>query len=215
MVICLEFLMNGTKYKVVIEKKKRTKNTYIKVKDNLSIFVTCNVLTSDHRIAHLLNENQEKIEKMLLKKIKQQKEDATFFFLGKQYDIVYTDSIAFQLGEEKVFMSHDFDLEKWYKKQALSLFQERLDFCYQSFTQKIPYPSLRIRKMKTRWGVCNTKEHIITLNLELIRKELKYLDYVIYHELSHLVYPNHSKQFWHLVEENCPNCKQCRKELNA
>ena len=68
--------------------------------------------------------------------------------------------------------------------------------------------------MKSRWGVCNTKTHVITLNLELITKDIHCLDYVIMHELSHLVEPNHSKRFWSVVEENCRNYKYYRKLTN-
>ena len=67
--------------------------------------------------------------------------------------------------------------------------------------------------MTTRWGVCNTKEKTITLNLELMKRDLKYLDYVIVHELSHLIHANHSKSFWEVVEENEPNYKKIRKEM--
>ena len=67
--------------------------------------------------------------------------------------------------------------------------------------------------MKTRWGVCNTRTKRVTLNLELIKKDIKYLDYVVAHELSHLVYPNHSKDFWALVELVIPNYKELRKEM--
>ena len=83
-----------------------------------------------------------------------------------------------------------------------------------SVTRNIPEPSLRIRKMKTRWGVCNTKTHVITLNLELITKDINCLDYVIYHELSHLVEANHSKRFWLVVEENFKDYKKYRALTN-
>ena len=67
--------------------------------------------------------------------------------------------------------------------------------------------------MKTRWGVCNVRTHVITLNLELIKRDPKYLNYVIMHELSHLIHGNHSARFWNLVEENCPGCKKIGKEM--
>ena len=68
--------------------------------------------------------------------------------------------------------------------------------------------------MTTRWGVCNIKTHVITLNTELITKDIRCLDYVIYHELSHLIEANHSKKFWAIVEENCPDYKKWRKLTN-
>ena len=93
------------------------------------------------------------------------------------------------------------------------IFKKHLDEIYKTFSRKIVYPELRIRKMTTRWGVCNTKTKVITLNLELIKRDEKYLDYVIVHELSHLIYPNHSSKFWELVEENFPKYKQIKKEM--
>ena len=66
--------------------------------------------------------------------------------------------------------------------------------------------------MKTRWGVCSKKGYI-TLNANLIKYDIKALDYVIIHELSHYVHFNHSKEFWKLVEKNYPNYKECKKIL--
>lgn len=110
-------------------------------------------------------------------------------------------------------MNKNIDVDKWYKKQAKIIFKKHLDEIYKTFSRKIVYPELRIRKMTTRWGVCNTKTKVITLNLELIKRDEKYLDYVIVHELSHLIYPNHSSKFWELVEENFPKYKQIKKEM--
>ena len=67
--------------------------------------------------------------------------------------------------------------------------------------------------MTTRWGVCNKKLEKVTLNYNLIFMDRKYLDYVIVHELAHFKHANHGKGFWSLVEENEPNYKRIRKEL--
>ena len=67
--------------------------------------------------------------------------------------------------------------------------------------------------MTTRWGVCNIKTHMITINLELMKRDTAYLDYVITHEMSHLIHGDHSKAFWNLVEENMPNYKKYRDEM--
>lgn len=200
-------------YNLIIEKKRTTKNTYIRVKDDLTIYITTNSFTSNKYILNLLNENIDSIRKMLNKKAKKEEKKDLFFYLGKQYDIIYLNNKNIILGTDKVFINKDIDLDKWYKKQAEIIFKEEFDKMYHTFLYKIPYPSLTIRKMKTRWGVCNTKDIRITLNLELIKKDIKYLDYVIIHELSHLLYPNHSKDFWHCVGENMPNYKEIRKEL--
>ena len=117
------------------------------------------------------------------------------------------------LGENLVFIPKGYDVDLFYKREAKRIFLEHLDDCYAKFSRRIPYPSLKLRKMKTRWGVCNTKLKCVTLNTELVKYDLRYLDYVIFHELSHLLYPNHQASFWNLVEEQVPNYKKLRKEM--
>ena len=67
--------------------------------------------------------------------------------------------------------------------------------------------------MKTRWGVYNRKNHTITLNSRLIEFDTEKIDYVITHELSHIIHFDHSEYFWQLVSKYCPNYKKIRKEL--
>ena len=67
--------------------------------------------------------------------------------------------------------------------------------------------------MTSRWGVCNLKNKNVTLNLELSKYNTEALDYVIVHELSHFIYPNHSKDFWSLVGKYYPDYKKIRKNL--
>ncbi len=210
----MEFEYKDKSYEIVVLKKRTTKNLYIKVKDDLKIYITCNTFTSDREIKRIVNGNRKSIERMLDRAIMLDEKKQDFYFLGKKYDIVYTNIDEVSLGENKIFLSKNIDLDKWLKKQALKIFSEHLENCYENFTRSIPHPSLRIRKMKTRWGVCNTKTYVITLNLELITKDINCLDYVIYHELSHLVEANHSKRFWAVVEENFKDYKKYRALTN-
>jgi len=211
----MKFQVNDEMYDVIIVRKKATKNLYIRVKDDLSIYVTCHTSTNDKQIKNVIESNYQNVVKMIETAKRKNKYQNDFYFLGKKYDIVYTEFCDIQFGKDKVFMQRDFDIDKWKKKQALGLFQEHLDSCYEKFSRKIPRPTLRIRSMKSRWGVCNVKTKVVTLNTELITKDINCLDYVIYHELSHLVEANHSKRFWQVVEENCPNYKMYRKLTNA
>lgn len=210
----MQFEYKDKSYDIVVLKKRTTKNLYIKVKDDLKIYITCNTFTSDREIKRIVNNNRKSIERMLDRAIMLDEKKQDFYFLGKKYDIVYTNIDEVSLGENKIFLSKNIDLDKWLKKQALKIFSEHLENCYENFTRSIPHPSLRIRKMKTRWGVCNTKTYVITLNLELITKDINCLDYVIYHELSHLVEANHSKRFWTVVEENFKDYKKYRALTN-
>ena len=136
-----------------------------------------------------------------------------FNYLGKQYIVIYNDNSGISFDGNKVYLNHDFDIDKWYKKQAKVIFTERFNYWVNNFSRNIPKPSLRIRKMTSRWGVCNVNTHVITLNLELIKRDIVYLDYVIVHELSHLIYGDHSRGFWSLVGENMPSYKKYREEM--
>ena len=69
--------------------------------------------------------------------------------------------------------------------------------------------------MKTRWGVCNRGNNTITLNTELLKKDIDLLDYVIIHELCHFYEPNHSANFWNWVAKYYPNYKEARKRLRG
>lgn len=205
--------LNGKEYEVIIERKRSNKNTYLRVKEDLKIYITTNIFTPEKEIEKIITNNETSIIRMINKMETKSKNNEYFFYLGKKYDIIYTSTEGVFLGSEKVFINRNVDIDKWYKKEAQKLFKEHLDECYKVFSKKIPYPTLTIRKMTTRWGVCNTKDKRVTLNLELMKKPLYCLDYVIMHELSHLIHANHSKDFWNLVEENCSYFKEAKKTL--
>ena len=194
--------------------RKKQKNTYLRVKED-GIYVTTNYLVTNKYILNLLKENENKIIKMQEHLKKKQEYNQDFFYLGKKYNIVKSNLEDIIVGDSTILVKDELVLDKWLVKQARIIFKESLDEIYKVFPVKIHYPSLTIRKMKTRWGVCNTRLKRVTLNLELIKKDKKYLDYVIVHELSHLVYPNHGSDFWHLVSLSVPNYKVLRKELNS
>lgn len=72
---------------------------------------------------------------------------------------------------------------------------------------------IRFRQMKTRWGVCNTISRVITINYELTKFPFVCLEYVVVHELVHLIHKNHNSTFWSKVGEYLPNYKELRKML--
>lgn len=203
--------INNQKVEVIVTKKKGNKNTYLRVKEDLKLYVTTSYFTTDRKIKNMIEENKDSILKMYEKQSFKQDLKKDFYYLGKKYDIVKTNAKEIVFGEEKLFVPSDFDSDKWLKKEAAQLFKERLDYWYSRFDRKIPYPTLTIRKMTSRWGVCNSKLVKVTLNLELMKKDISCLDYVIVHELSHFIEMNHSSYFWKVVGENYPNYKEVRK----
>ena len=209
----MQLTYNNKNYEIIIEKKKSNRNTYIRVKKDLNIYVTTSFFTTNRFIENLIEDNYDKITKMIDAQEIKAKNNSGFNYLGKQYVVIYCDNEGITFSGDKVYINHDFDIDKWYKKQAKTLFLDRLNYNYDNFSRKIPYPKLRIRKMTSRWGVCNINTHVITLNLELIKRDVSYLDYVIIHEMSHLVHGDHSTAFWKLVGENMPNYKKYREEM--
>lgn len=71
-----------------------------------------------------------------------------------------------------------------------------------------------LQRMKTKWGSCNDKAGNIRLNTELVKKPKDVLEYVIVHEMAHLIEPTHSDRFVTILEKNYPSWREARAELN-
>ena len=208
----MKYEIDGIEYEVILV-KKNNKNTYIRVKEDGKIYITTNYLVSKNYIKQLLDNNYQAIKKMIERNNIKQEKNKSFYFLGKKYDIIIVPTFEIDITEDKIFVKSEDYLNKWLKKQIEKIYQERLDYIYNLFQEKIPYPKLRIRKMSTRWGVCNRSNNVVTLNSELIKYGIKQIDYVIVHELSHFIYFDHSKNFWLQVSKYCKDYKEIRKTL--
>jgi hypothetical protein len=71
-----------------------------------------------------------------------------------------------------------------------------------------------LQRMKTKWGGCNLRRRHIRLNTELVKKPKDLLEYVVVHEMLHLIEPTHSEHFVALLDEHCPTWREARQELN-
>ena len=193
---------------------KNNKNMYLRIKDDLKIVVTAPLKISEKKIQKFVESNIDYISKVIIQKeeVLAKKQDK-FQYLGKLYDICYINERKIFLGDEKALIGKNVNIDNWYKKNAIEVFENYYNSCFQNFKEAKYKPLLKIRKMKGKWGVCNITNKTITLNLELIKLNPKYLIYVIYHELCHLKHPNHSKDFWALVKKYVPNYKQIKKEM--
>ena len=209
----MKYELDGIEYDVIIN-KKNNKNLYIRVKEDMKIYVSCNYFTTKGMIEKVLNSNKDSLRKMLNRVQNQNERSDKFFYLGKAYDIIYKEDIKETIVEEsKIFTKNEKTLSKWLKDETLRVFDDRYVYIFNKFKENIKSPILKIRDMKTRWGVYNRLKHTITLNARLIEFDIEKIDYVIIHELSHIIHFNHSKSFWNLVSKYCSNYKEIRKEM--
>lgn len=207
------FEYNNQKYEIIIERKK-IKNLYLKVKEDLKIYISCNRFVSNLKIEKLIKDNYNTITKMIESQKKKQEKKEEFYYLGKKYDVVFIDTFnKTEIDSFKIYSKNKETLDKWIKNETKKIFNEELNSCINIFKYKIPKVNLKIRTMKTRWGVCNRKNNNVTLNSELIKYDKDIIDYVIFHELSHFIEPNHSKNFWNIVSYYVPNYKILRNRL--
>ena len=102
-------------------------------------------------------------------------------------------------------------LVNWYRRHAQSYFIDRIA----AFAPRldVPIPRLLLSNAQTRWGSCNAKREI-RLNWRLIQASQSTIDYVVVHELAHLIEMNHSRRFWKLVAGICPHYREASGELN-
>ncbi|MBE6154134.1 MAG: M48 family metallopeptidase [Firmicutes bacterium] len=209
----MEVTIDGKERNVIINKKK-IKNIYFRFDEELNLVINANKYITEKEIINLINKNKESLEKMLKKIERKQEKNNEFWYLGNKYDIIYNDlvrNIDFQNGT--IICKDKNTLDKFIKKQTKEIFEIEVNNLRKII--KPPNFALKIRKMKSRWGVCNYKLKTITLNSELIRYNIENLRYVIVHEMCHFYHHDHSKKFWNMVSIYYPNYKQARKELRS
>lgn len=107
-------------------------------------------------------------------------------------------------------------LDDWFHKHSRAAILSRLERCYDHLRKfDVPYPtSIKFRRMAKRWGSCGKNGNIL-LNPDLTRASVYCIDYVITHELCHLKYPNHGKDFYRLLEISMPDWKRRKMRLES
>jgi len=104
-------------------------------------------------------------------------------------------------------------LWEWLRERALEKFAESFERCWPNFARLgLPHPTLKIRRMKTRWGSLSERG-TLTLNVGLIQAPRECIDYVITHELCHLQHPDHSPAFCRLLEKVMPDWENRKRKL--
>jgi predicted metal-dependent hydrolase len=144
------------------------------------------------------------------------------YYLGAAYPLraLHSSRSFIQFRDDGLFVycrqpdqiqSVDRLLHKWYTEQAMDIFAQRLAH-WAPFHK--PYASWGVKRMRRRWGSCSSKGHI-TLNIELVKAPLMCIDYVVHHELCHLVHFNHSPQFYALQAQLMPDWKTRKLHLEG
>lgn len=103
-------------------------------------------------------------------------------------------------------------LESWYKNEARHVIVERVN--HYALAMGVRYGQLRIKDQQTRWGSCSSKKNL-NFNWHIIKAPLAVLDYIVVHELCHLVHLNHSSEFWNLVARILPDYEWRRDWLKT
>lgn len=103
-------------------------------------------------------------------------------------------------------------LEEWYRNILKIEAQILVQKWEKSIGVKVK--NLFIQKMKTKWGSCNIKSKNIRLNTDLAKKPKEFLDYVVLHELTHLLVPKHNEKFIAIMDQHMPKWIVLKSELN-
>ncbi len=143
-----------------------------------------------------------------------------FLFLGEEFALTIKDNARSALefdgsrfilsGRKKQYGKELFKL--WYRIQAESIFDKRIAL-FSSITN-IQYNKVKISDAGKRWGSCSSKKNL-NFSWRLVMAPSKVIDYVLVHELAHILELNHSKKFWDTVGQMFPDYKVHRKWLMA
>lgn len=142
-----------------------------------------------------------------------------FLFLGKKYPLeIYKGIKKIELSDQAIISppfdngNQLFEIKKWYISNAKKILGERLE--YFANLMQIDYASFKICNSKSKWGSCDNYRNI-KLNFRLIMLPHKAIDYVIIHELSHIIEFSHSKEFYKIVSLVMPSYKLQQKVLKS
>lgn len=210
--------------------KKEVKSISIKVKPTREVVITVPPSTTQNYIERII----KKREYWIRKQLKFFKENYTEEFekeyvsgesiryLGKNYRLKIFESleerVEFYRGYIYVYVYDKKDkikikklLDFWYKQQAKKIFEELIKK-YEGVVRE-SINKLTIRKMSSRWGSCNIEKRKISLNIRLIEKSKYCIESVILHELAHLKYPYHTKDFFNYLLVHMPDYEWRKKRL--
>lgn len=221
---------NNIEYDLAI---KPVKNINLRIKADKSIYLSVNDKISEETIADFLQSRADyildalkKYDEMLkyAKCEKQLVSGESYKVFGHQRRLVIQgDAKNYVVSDESYIYLHCKDpndkignqklLNKWLENQLKTEINNICKKTYQKIEKYgILYPNLRYRYMISRWGSCQPKRCILTFNYALINVTIAAIEYVVMHEFTHLLYPNHSKNYYLQLTTFMPDWRE-RKQL--
>ena len=208
--------------------KKKIKNFIIRIYPDLRIAISVPLHANSKDIENFIQSKKEWIE-TTLNKIEMAKENKNNFkkntikILGKDVEkkIIESDLERIRLTDTSVYIYSksidnvgiDKKLFEWKFEELKSILEEYLGKYTKLLNTNINY--YQIKKLSSAWGIYHKRENYISFNFDLIEKDIKCIEYVVLHELCHIFYMNHQKDFWTLVEKYMPDYKIRRKNLKS
>lgn len=208
----------------VVYRKRKTLSIQIDLESNIKVIAPIGV--TDNKIKDIVKSKDKWINKKLIEiqnmkrgLVERNFEDGDILlYLGEKYSLrIHIDKslrskykIELTTNEIQVYVSkYNKDLIKnilklWYKQKTEEKAKERIKF-YQRFFDEVP-TKIKAKEQKRRWASCTSKRGIL-LNWRCIMASPDVFDYIIVHEMCHMKYMNHSKDFWDLVENIIPDYK--------
>ena len=206
--------------------KKKIKNFIIRIYPDLRIAVSVPLLASNKDIENFVQSKKEWIETTLekIKIVKENKnnlKENVIKILGKEIEkkVIKSDLERIRLTDTSIYIyskdTGNAGIEKklleWKIEKLKAILDEYLANYTKLLNRNINY--YQIKKLSSAWGIYHKKENYISFNFDLIEKDIECIEYVVLHELCHIFYMNHQKDFWALVEKYMPDYKARRKKL--
>ncbi|AAL95142.1 M48 family peptidase [Fusobacterium nucleatum subsp. nucleatum ATCC 25586] len=206
--------------------KKKIKNFIIRIYPDLRIAVSVPLLASNKDIENFVQNKKEWIETTLekIKIVKENKnnlKENVIKILGKEIEkkVIKSDLERIRLTDTSIYIyskdTGNAGIEKklleWKIEKLKAILDEYLANYTKLLNRNINY--YQIKKLSSAWGIYHKKENYISFNFDLIEKDIECIEYVVLHELCHIFYMNHQKDFWSLVEKYMSDYKIRRKKL--
>ena len=226
-------LLNDREVVYTLE-RKNVKNINLRIKADQSVYISANPGVSQATIDVLLNEKSAYILNALDRyaelskyapKPKQYVDGESFRILGHdrrlkvvcgKKNMVESDEsfITLTVKDASDMVLKKKILDKWLQKQCKDTVQSICETVYPKFQKYgVDYPQLRFRSMVSRWGSCQPKRGLLTFNYALVEAPVSCIEYVVTHEFTHFLQPNHSKKFYVQLAMFMPDWKERKNML--